>query len=93
VQLQSTQETEHLSVAVHGSGARVGIYFVSRALVSPAQAALGPGGTEGGFRQAACATLAALRGSADTMTVSCQDCRERRDQQGTSVTTLCVQAT
>jgi hypothetical protein len=38
-------------------------------LMRTAQAALGPGGTEAGFRQAASATLAALRGSADTMTV------------------------
>jgi hypothetical protein len=43
--------------------------FFSCVLSSPTQAALGPGGTEGGFRQAACATLAALRGSADTMAV------------------------
>lgn len=42
---------------------------VSCALLLPAQVALGPGGTEGGFRQAACATLTALRSSADTMTV------------------------
>jgi len=33
------------------------------------QAALGPSGTEGGFRQAAAATLAALRDETDTLTV------------------------
>lgn len=33
------------------------------------QAALGPAGPEGGFRQAASATLGTLRGQADTLTV------------------------